>query len=88
MAQDNNYGKGLLLGFIAGGIVGSVIALLYAPKAGKELRQDIKDKSGEYMDEAGEYMQKAKTKAQELINDGKQKSERLISEAKKKLMYF
>ncbi|WP_424766805.1 YtxH domain-containing protein [Paenibacillus sp. sgz302251] len=33
--------KGFLLGAIAGGIVGSISALLLAPKAGKELRQDI-----------------------------------------------
>lgn len=33
--------KGFLIGAIAGGIVGSVTALLLAPKAGKELRQDI-----------------------------------------------
>jgi gas vesicle protein len=33
--------KGFLLGAIAGGVVGSVTALLLAPKPGKELRQDI-----------------------------------------------
>jgi gas vesicle protein len=33
--------KGFLLGALAGGVVGSVTALLLAPKAGKELRQDI-----------------------------------------------
>lgn len=33
--------KGFLLGALAGGIIGSVTALLFAPKAGKELRQDI-----------------------------------------------
>lgn len=33
--------KGFLLGALAGGIIGSVTALLFAPKPGKELRQDI-----------------------------------------------
>ncbi|MUT66894.1 YtxH domain-containing protein [Paenibacillus sp. NEAU-GSW1] len=33
--------KGFLLGALAGGVVGSIAALLLAPKAGKELRQDI-----------------------------------------------
>ncbi|CAM4060874.1 YtxH domain-containing protein [Paenibacillus alkaliterrae] len=33
--------KGFLLGALAGGVVGSITALLIAPKAGKELRQDI-----------------------------------------------
>ena len=44
--------KGLLIGFLTGGIVGAAIALLYAPKSGKELRKDIKDKADEFKDEA------------------------------------
>ncbi|MNG06969.1 YtxH-like protein [compost metagenome] len=33
--------KGFLLGALAGAVVGSVTALLFAPKSGKELRSDI-----------------------------------------------
>ncbi|OMF21330.1 hypothetical protein BK133_28540 [Paenibacillus sp. FSL H8-0548] len=33
--------KGFMLGALAGGVIGSVTALLLAPKPGKELRQDI-----------------------------------------------
>lgn len=33
--------KGFLLGTLAGGVIGSVAALLLAPKSGKELRGDI-----------------------------------------------
>ncbi|MGO4349789.1 YtxH domain-containing protein [Paenibacillus sp. MCAF9] len=33
--------KGFFLGALAGGVVGSIAALLLAPKPGKELRQDI-----------------------------------------------
>lgn len=42
MAKGNQT-KGFLFGAIAGGIIGSVTALLFAPKAGKELRQDISE---------------------------------------------
>ncbi|CAM2962773.1 YtxH domain-containing protein [Paenibacillus sediminis] len=35
--------KGLLWGALIGGVVGSVTALLFAPKPGRELRQDIAD---------------------------------------------
>lgn len=85
MAQDSGYGKGLFLGFLTGGIIGSVVALLYAPKPGKELRQDIKVKSEEYLGEAETYIEQARGRAQELINDGKEKSEKLIAEAKLKV---
>jgi gas vesicle protein len=38
------------LGVLAGAAVGGVIALLYAPKSGKETRALIRAKSGEYYD--------------------------------------
>ncbi len=82
--DDNKTAKGLLLGFVTGGIVGAAIALLYAPKSGKELRNDIKMKKDELLDDTSEYLQIAKTKATDLINEGKRKSEELISDAKKK----
>ena len=33
----------ILVSFVVGGLVGAGVALLLAPKAGKELRKDIKD---------------------------------------------
>lgn len=29
--------------FISGAVVGSVVALLFAPKAGREMREDVRD---------------------------------------------
>jgi gas vesicle protein len=58
--------------------------LLFAPKSGRELRQDIKNKSDEYLDDAERYVADARTKAKDLINEGKKRSERLISDAKTK----
>ena len=86
MAQqdDNGMTKGLLIGLLAGGIIGAVVALLYAPKPGKELRADIKNKAGELIDDAEEYVSVAKNKAVDIINEGKRRSEHLITEAKKR----
>lgn len=85
MAQDNNnLTKGLLLGFLAGGAVGAILALLYAPKSGKELRADIKNKTEDYLDEAEKYLSEAKDKAMDLINEGRKRSERIIKDAKSK----
>lgn len=84
MSRDNNLTKGFLIGFLAGGTVGAIIALLTAPKSGKELRNDIRVKSEEYFDEAEKYLSEAKDKARELINEGKKKSERIIHDAKSK----
>jgi gas vesicle protein len=82
MAQENNFGKGLFLGFLAGGAIGAAFALLYAPKSGKELRDEIKSKSDDYLDDAEKYLAEAKDKAINLINDGKKRSDKLIKEAK------
>ncbi len=35
--------RSILVPFVIGGLVGAGVALLLAPKAGKELRKDIKD---------------------------------------------
>jgi len=82
MAQENHLGKGVLIGFITGGALGAALALLYAPKTGKELRAEIRTKSDDYLDEADKYIAEAKDKAIDLINDGKKKSEKLIKDAK------
>jgi gas vesicle protein len=83
-SDNNNIAKGFLIGFLAGGTVGAIAALLTAPKSGRELRADIKVKSEEYFDEAEKYLAEAKDKARELINEGKKKSEKIILDAKAK----
>ena len=82
MAQDDHFGKGVIIGFLAGGALGAALALLYAPKTGRELREEIKSKKDDYLDEAEKYLAEAKDKAIDLINDGKKRSEKLIKDAK------
>ncbi len=84
MSSENNNGNGFLIGLIAGSALGAIIGLLYAPKSGKELRDDIRTKSNEYLDDADKYIEDARVKAKNLINDGKKKSEELIADAKTK----
>jgi gas vesicle protein len=43
--------KGFLAGFLIGGAIGGSIALLYAPKSGKNLRNDISRKTNELISE-------------------------------------
>lgn len=83
--EDSGMGKGLLIGFLTGAAVGSIVALLFAPKSGKELREDIKNKSQDFMEDAEAYLSNAKEKASQLINEGKKKSERLVADAKEKV---
>jgi gas vesicle protein len=82
--EKNSMAKGLIIGFIAGSVLGAIAALLYAPKSGKELRSDLKKKASDLAEDAGEYMKAARAKTTELINQGKNRSDQLISEAKEK----
>jgi gas vesicle protein len=85
MSRDNGLGKGMLVGFLAGSAIGAIIALLYAPKSGKEFRNDIKERTDEFLDDAQDYLANAKQKANEIINEGKKKSEKLVADAKVKV---
>lgn len=70
--MSDNTTRNLLIGFLSGAVVGGVIALLYAPKPGKELRSDLKRKGGELAEDIEEYLQEAQDKARTLINEGKE----------------
>jgi gas vesicle protein len=82
--MSNDRTKHLLAGFLGGAVIGGILALLYAPKPGKELRGDIRRKSGELADDIGKMMGEAQDKAKILINEGREKSTALISDAKVK----
>lgn len=81
MEQKNDYLKGLFIGSLMGGLVGSAIALLYASKSGKELRKDIVNKVDEYYDDAEKFVSDAQEKANNSMNDGK----KILHDAKIKI---
>jgi gas vesicle protein len=88
MLEEKGSTKGFLLGVLAGGITGGLIALLYAPKSGRELRQDIGKKKDELVGDAEEYIDIAKSKASDIIASSRKKADELISEAKTKAEYL
>ena len=82
--MDNNEKLGMLVvGIFLGGLIGSAVALLYAPTSGKKLRKKIADKSENIFDDAQDLYESSKGKAEELLKEGKKKAEDLIDDAKK-----
>jgi hypothetical protein len=53
-SQKNRFWRGLVIG----GVVGGVIALLFAPKNGQEIRRDIRKKADAMKDEAERKMRR------------------------------
>jgi len=69
---DNEGGTSGLGWFLAGLGVGALIGVLYAPKAGKETREDLMNGALEAKDKAAELVEKGKIKAAEYVETGKQ----------------
>jgi len=73
-SEEKGMGKGLLIGTLTGAAVGSIIALLYTPKSGKELRKNIKTKSQDIIENADRYIMKTKDKASQLLSGSTKKT--------------
>jgi gas vesicle protein len=57
--------------FFLGGLVGAVVALLVAPRAGKEMRQQIKEKAEDVKGKAEDYYNQAKETVTSALEHGK-----------------
>ena len=62
-----------LKGLFVGGLIGVVIGVLYAPKSGKETREDIARKAEELMDRAKEEYEQAVQASKKAYEAAKEK---------------
>ena len=73
MADENGSSVGMVfLSFLAGAAVGAGVALLFAPKTGKELRDQISDLAEDAVDKIKEYTTEAQNKIKSTIDEGKE----------------
>jgi gas vesicle protein len=82
--ETSGLSKGLLIGLLTGGAVGAALALLFAPKSGRELRSDISDMTNQYIDKAGDILNTANERSREIINEGRTRAESFIDDAREK----
>lgn len=80
----SNSGKDFTLGFVAGAIVGSAMALLYAPDSGSNIRGRISYRLSSYVDDLNNLIKKLQNEKEKFSSDAKQKSDDLVSDAKKR----
>lgn len=86
MEEQNNgsYTRGFLMGALVGGAIGGIVALLFAPKSGRDLRRDIADKTEEVYDKAQKYFTKEDSPREfdDVINEGRLRAERIVTSAR------
>jgi len=73
MAQDDNgvSASTVLVSFLAGAALGAGLAMLYAPKDGRQIRNQIADLADDAVDKIKEYAKEAQEKIKETIDEGK-----------------
>lgn len=85
MGNDRDYGDNIsarLTYFLVGAGIGAVLALLFAPKSGEELRNDIADATRKGIDRSKEAAQQLGTKASEVYDTTRAKASELYDTAR------
>ena len=79
MQPSNNYESGNLSVFISGAVIGAAVALLFAPQAGAQLRDLLrdyatraKDEFDEVADQGAEALDSTLERGQEFVEKGKE----------------
>lgn len=84
MSENNGGLRGFVAGLFAGGVIGAALALLYAPKSGKEFRAELKERADHLIEDADGYLNTAQEKAQQIVSEAKKRSDLLITDAKRR----
>ena len=85
MGNDRDYGDNIstrLTYFLVGAGIGAVLALLFAPKSGEELRNDIADATRKGLDRSKEAAQQLGAKAGEVYDSTRAKASELYDTAR------
>lgn len=74
MAHEDNgvSASTVLVSFLAGAALGAGLAMLYAPKNGREIRNQIADLAEDAAEKIKEYAKEAQEKIKETIEEGKE----------------
>ena len=76
MSSGSN-GGGVVIALFAGLAVGAIIGILFAPKSGKETRNNLMDKGERLMEMGNESVSDVAEKSKDLVESGKKKIEEL-----------
>jgi gas vesicle protein len=70
MAEDSGSNtSGVILAFLLGGLTGAALAILYAPRSGRETRERLGERLREGVDKGRELRERAVAKGREVYDD-------------------
>src|SRR5512144_3146888 len=80
---DNEGGGGgsFVMGLLAGTVLGAGLGMLFAPKAGSELRNQLGEQAGRLRTQATDGYQQASEKVSQIVDRGREAYERARSSA-------
>ena len=67
--QDHSSTAGVLLSFLVGGLAGAAVAVLFAPRAGRETREILSDRVKEGMARGRDIKERVVTRSQNLRDE-------------------
>ena len=69
-------GGSFLMGLLAGTVLGAGLGMLFAPKAGSELRSQLVDQTGKLREKADQSYQQASEKVSQIVDKGREAYDR------------
>ena len=72
MSDEKCQGSNVLVAFLVGAAVGGGIALLTAPRSGRETREKLRGLAGETRDRIRKIAEEAEEKIADVLNEGKE----------------
>jgi gas vesicle protein len=77
MSDDRGAGaSGVVLSFLMGGLTGAALAILFAPRSGRETRELLSERMKEGADRGRELRQRASQKGREVLEEASDYVER------------
>ncbi|PWN06760.1 YtxH domain-containing protein [Rhodohalobacter mucosus] len=77
-------GKDFTIGLVAGALIGSAVAILYAPDSGSNTRDKISYRLSTYVDELNKLIDELQNEKEKYVSDAKKKGDDVVSDAKKR----
>lgn len=80
----SNSGKDFTFGLLTGALLGSAVAILYAPDKGSNTRGRLSYQLSKYIDDINRLIKKLQDEKNKFSSDAKQKGDDVVTDAKKR----